>query len=293
MPIKLSCVVATRNSERFLASALGSIAPAVGPTSATRVEVLIADGGSTDATLSIAERDPRVRIVSRRDSGIYDGMNQALAEATGEFVLILNSDDLLVPGAVADALAALDREPKAGWISSPALFGERLEQATLRRHPRNLTIEGAMFGIPAINARIFRRELLTEIGPIRPELGLAADREFMVRVATSHRAGLSFDQPLYFYRVHQGSHTISGDLEGRRRVYKAEAKLARMLLLDPAGTDDIRRFAQASYALAVLKLRLSGERPEQGQEGIGWRSLRALAPGLRLAWMWRGRLSGY
>ena len=255
------------------------------------VEILVADGGSTDDTLAVAAADPRVRIVSRRDAGIYDGMNQALAAVTGDLVVILNSDDMLLPGAVGEALAAMAHHQSAGWLSAPTLFGPKLEGATLRHHRSILSNEGAMFGIPAINGRIFKRELLGRVGPIRTDLGLAADREFMVRIAGSGLSGLAFEKPFYFYRVHENSHTISGDSAGRRRVYQAEVQLAQTLLADPAIDRDMRRLARASGALARMKLRLA--RAPAGASVPAMRALPDLVRGLWLARRWRGRLSGY
>jgi glycosyltransferase involved in cell wall biosynthesis len=283
--------MATRNASRFLPEALRSVTPSVGQDAAGSVEILVADGGSTDETLAVAAADPRVRIVSRQDAGIYDGMNRALATATGDFVIILNSDDMLLPGVVGDALAALTEEPSAGWLSTPTLFGPQLDGAMLRHHRSALTSEGAMFGIPAINGRIFRRKLLGRIGPIRTDLGLAADREFMVRVARSDLSGLAFEKPFYFYRIHESSHTISGDAAGRRRVYQAELRLAQKLLADPATDQEIQRLARASGALARLKLRVARADADETTPAGG--SLLDLATGLWLARRWRCRLSGY
>ncbi|MGO4677615.1 glycosyltransferase [Bosea sp. 2YAB26] len=290
MSVRLSCVIATRNAAHFFSDALQSITPAVGTDADVYVEILVADGGSTDDTLAVASADPRVRIVSERDSGIYDGMNRALAAATGDFVLILNSDDLLLPNVVGDALAALADEPDAGWLSAPSLFGARLEEAILRNHPSVLTSEGAMFGVPAINGRIFRRVLLDRLGPIRTDLGLAADREFMVRVGHSGLSGLFFGKPFYFYRIHESSHTISGDAAGRQRVYQAELQLARKLLADPTTDRNVKRLARASGALARMKLRLT-RADAYSIPSCG--SLLDLTTGLWLARRWRGRLSGY
>ena len=62
----------------------------------TDYEHVIQDGGSTDGTLDVLGRlaDERTRLVSGRDSGIYDALNRGLARTTGEVVGLLHSDDL-------------------------------------------------------------------------------------------------------------------------------------------------------------------------------------------------------
>ena len=59
------------------------------------------DDGSTDGTRAVVEEraggDPRVRIISQRNSGVARARNRALAEAQGEFIAPLDADDLWSP----------------------------------------------------------------------------------------------------------------------------------------------------------------------------------------------------
>lgn len=285
----ISLIIATRNAARFLPEALASVAPSLKDEAV--VEILVADGGSSDATLEIAAADHRVQVVSNADTGIYDGMNRALASAKGEYVLFLNSDDILLPGAVVGAIRELDSQPKAGWISAPALFGPAIDGAIVRTFQGPVSVEGALFGIPALNARLFRREFLATLGPIRQEYGLASDREFIARLASSPHRGIPFANPFYLYRVHAGSSTIAGDRAGRKRVYQAEAKLADMLIKDKRIGSELKHFARAAGAIASLKLRMSGTKTVFDWSDLA--NVTALVRGLWLTWRWRGRLSGY
>lgn len=78
-----------------------------------RIEHVIADGASTDGTAELlrdyAERG-WVRVVSKRDHSVYEGMNNGLAVARGKYVLFVNSDDFLANseglGAALDELEA-------------------------------------------------------------------------------------------------------------------------------------------------------------------------------------------
>ncbi len=281
--------MATRNSERFLPDALASVARSLGDTGAG-AEILVSDGRSDDATVAIASAWPGVRIVSREDSGIYDAMNRAIAAASGTYCLILNSDDLLLDGALGRAIALLNAHPSADFASAPALFGTGIADATARGHYGPLSAEGAMFGIPAINARLFRRAFLQATGPIRTDLGLAADREFLVRIALAGAGGVAIDEPLYLYRVHAGSQTISSDRAGYARVYGAEAMLAERLAGHP--DRDVAALARAAAAIAWVKRRLRRIGTDE-PAAAAWPALRDVWSGLLLARRWRGRLSGY
>lgn len=69
----------------------------------------VIDGGSKDGTIELVKTYPHLKWISEKDSGLYDAMNKGIERASGEILLMLNSDDCLVPGAlrkVADAFAA-------------------------------------------------------------------------------------------------------------------------------------------------------------------------------------------
>lgn len=71
-------------------------------------ELLIKDGGSTDGSIenvSDLVRDPRIRVIGERDTGIYDAMNQAVAQAKGRYVFFLNCGDRLYDASVLERVA--------------------------------------------------------------------------------------------------------------------------------------------------------------------------------------------
>jgi glycosyltransferase involved in cell wall biosynthesis len=71
----------------------------------TPLEYIVRDGGSSDGTLDLLRRyDDRLDFwYSAPDAGIYDAMNQAVAEAHGAWLLFLGADDVLQPGFAAVA----------------------------------------------------------------------------------------------------------------------------------------------------------------------------------------------
>lgn len=105
--MKISLVTAVYNREATLAAALSSARS----QSHGDIEHLIQDGGSTDGSLKVIARflHSKMRVVSQRDSGIYDALNRGIARATGDVVGFLHSDDALahdgVLARVAEALA--------------------------------------------------------------------------------------------------------------------------------------------------------------------------------------------
>ena len=67
------------------------------------IEYIIVDDGSTDNTPNvvdeIAKKDPRVKVIHQKNQWIYASLNNGIREATGEYIYIINSDDVLRNGA--------------------------------------------------------------------------------------------------------------------------------------------------------------------------------------------------
>jgi glycosyltransferase involved in cell wall biosynthesis len=92
----ISIVVTSLNRATFIERTILSVLRQdyLGP-----VQLIVADGGSTDGTVQILQKYPQITWWSRRDNGIVDAINQGLAAARGEYVLIQDSDNFFLPDA--------------------------------------------------------------------------------------------------------------------------------------------------------------------------------------------------
>lgn len=100
-------------------------------------EVIVVDDASGDGTVeAVRERFPAVRVIAKpQNEGLVAGRNDALPLASGRFVLMLDSDTELRPGAVACLAAALERDTTIGLVG-PKLVGPEGElQLSCMRFP--------------------------------------------------------------------------------------------------------------------------------------------------------------
>lgn len=90
---KISVVIPIYNSEKYICECLDSV---IGQT-LSDIEIICVDDGSNDSSLKIlqgyAERDGRIRIITKKNSGYGHSMNVGFAAATGEYIAIVESDD--------------------------------------------------------------------------------------------------------------------------------------------------------------------------------------------------------
>lgn len=255
--LKFSIVTPCFNAARFIGEAIESVARQRGEVPS--VEHIIADAESSDGTEKVLSGFPHLRLDRRKDLGIYDGMNRAIALAEGDIIGIVNADDLLAPHALSHAagiFATTDADIVTGAFEMIDQDG-RLCSGPFRPTCAP-TYEGLLFGIPAINARFFKRSVFADHGPFELELGLAADRAWLLKM---QRAGLRFahtPEVLYRYRQHEGSQTMAGDGGARDRVWSQNVVMAQMLLQRMEPGDPGVAALKALCAVEAAKLALTG-----------------------------------
>lgn len=299
----ISIIMATLNSEAFVGEALDSVAR---QKYAGEIEVIIADGGSSDNTRKIASKYAFVRVLEGADNGIYEGFNRGIDAANGDVIGFLNADDWLTKDALEQVNLALNGPITEGnttlpeFVSGGISYGDPDVNSEPSYHGRQMTIAGLMFGIPAINARFFTRECIEKTGMFVQDIGLAADREYLLRMYNKGIRGENIRQVLYHYRIHKGSSTIARDGDARSRVWGAELQLASYLLGVAGQEDNIRRIARQSVALVKMKMWVARVRNVPVVSAGVDRGINALAfdwwaaPRALRNWKnWRGKLSGW
>ena len=120
----VSVITVCRNAEATIGRTIESVSR---QTARGEIEYIVVDGLSGDGTVGIV-RDAEtrgklegveVRVVSERDSGIYDAMNKGLRMATGEYVWFVNAGDEI---AEADTVEKMLK----GWRGADVLYGDTL-----------------------------------------------------------------------------------------------------------------------------------------------------------------------
>lgn len=109
-PCRLSILIAAHNSERFLAATLDSIKAALGE-SADQAEIIVVNDASTDGTQTIVEdfarHFPKIRHEKVAYRNVGKVRNHAVQLARGDYILMVDSDDRLLPNALHDRLMTL------------------------------------------------------------------------------------------------------------------------------------------------------------------------------------------
>jgi GT2 family glycosyltransferase len=117
------------------------------------VPVAIVDNGSRDSIASrLAAEVPGARVfVEEENRGYGAACNRGARETAGPFVLFLNSDTSVTPGAVAELAAALERDPRAGAVGPRLINPDGSLQPSIQRLPTPWRIFCESSGLAALS----------------------------------------------------------------------------------------------------------------------------------------------
>jgi N-acetylglucosaminyl-diphospho-decaprenol L-rhamnosyltransferase len=159
MPARVAAIVVNFNAGSLLAASVASL------RREGVEEIAVVDNGSTDLSLvGLRAADPDVLIVETgRNLGYGAAANRGAVRTGGEFVLLLNPDAELMPGALASLLAAFDDDPELGLVGPRLLNADGTSYPTGRRFPSGMDAMGhAFLSLVAPNNRFTARYKLLD-----------------------------------------------------------------------------------------------------------------------------------
>ena len=198
----VSVVIPAYNAARFLAEALDS----VGAQSVAPLETLVVDDGSDDGTGDLAESLGAVVIRHDVRRGVSAARNAAIARASGEFIALLDADDVWEADKLARQLTAMRAAPTAELCT--AHFRYFLHPGVAAPAAFDPATEGIPQPKTCPSTWLIRRDVFQKYGYFREDLQVAEDIDWysMLRLAGAEIVAL--DECLVRKRVHDTN--ISG-----------------------------------------------------------------------------------
>ncbi len=206
--MKISLVTPSYNQAQFLEQTVESVLSQDYPD----VEYTVMDGGSTDRSADILRKhsDRITYWQSERDEGQSDAIAQGFERSTCEIMGWLNSDDLLLPGALTAVAEYFRDHPDVEAVSGGA-YSIDAEGQPLQRHFGNYTL-----GVAATYGRLryyhmdgvfqqatfWRRSAYDAVGGLDRSLQFIMDRDLFLRLAKRRVFG-RLPQMLACFRIHE------------------------------------------------------------------------------------------
>jgi len=179
----VSIVTPSYNQAAYLEETILSVLGQTYP----RIEYILVDGASQDGSLEIIRKyeGKLAHWVSEKDKGQTDAINKGFALARGEYLAWLNSDDTLLPQAVAEAVDFLQAHPEVGLVYGDANYIDE-KGRVIGKFPAAQTdlprLRRGYVHIPQ-QASFFRKALWDRVGPLDDSFFFAMDYDLWTRLA--------------------------------------------------------------------------------------------------------------
>ncbi|TAE86064.1 MAG: glycosyltransferase [Verrucomicrobia bacterium] len=206
-------VTPSYNYGHYIGECLQSVADQEGVS----FEHLIMDAGSKDDTAEVVVRFPHASFFQEPDKGMSDGINKGFRRANGKWVMWLNADDRLKPGALKAVKEFADRHSEADVIYGCWNFidaqGNFIRRMTLFPFDRGILIQyGCYIGSTACFYR--RRTTIDEGHLLDVDFGFCMDGEYYARLDSLGKRFAYCPKVLADFRLHGES--ISQQSMGKR-----------------------------------------------------------------------------
>jgi len=224
------------------------------------LEYFVVDGESVDGSTRLITmyEDELTAWWSRQDECPAEAINHALSYATGEIVIVVNADDVLMPGALDAAATRMTGRDAPEWLIGECL---RIDGADHARHCIKPAVPDSLdrllchdAGVMPSAATFFRRSLLQRVGPFDTRMHYAYHYEMQCRLfAAGVRPG-TMDEVVAGWREQDEPRTPSETLQAGMEFIEAAMRYSHLLRLrdrlDLWRNCDRRR---RIYALAELE----------------------------------------
>jgi glycosyltransferase involved in cell wall biosynthesis len=197
----VSAIITTYNYGRFVVDAVQSVLAQTYP----HVEVIVVDDGSTDDTaLRLQPYMGKIRYIHQENSGVDAARNNGIAAAKGQFIGLLDADDMWHPQRVQRQMQFIADHPQTAVVGADTIIDlengwPALPDATPARVVRiEELVIAARF---APSSSLIRKDCFDAVGLFRSNISGAADRDMWIRLAARFDIIL-LGIPLMYYRNH-------------------------------------------------------------------------------------------
>ncbi|MCX8510807.1 MAG: glycosyltransferase [Chthoniobacteraceae bacterium] len=172
MTHKLSVVTPCYNAIRYIRNCVESVRYAC---KGMDYEHIVVDGLSSDGTVEYLREQSDIRLVSEKDSGMYDALNKGIAMARGEIIGHLNSDEQYSRRGLLAAWAALDDKNLDAVMSPTVMLNGRLEFMQLFNQVVRPTVRDVHWHMPVQSCSLLYRKVLWDREPYDTQYRLISD----------------------------------------------------------------------------------------------------------------------
>ena len=203
---KISVVTPSYNQAEFLERTILSVISQDYPN----LEYIVCDGGSTDGSVEIIKKyESRIAWwCSEKDKGQTDAINKGMRRATGDIVGWINSDDVLLPGALKEVGIYYVKHPETDFLNGNTIQIDRYDLIIRFIHivMNRFFFEHGCYNISQ-QGMFWKRNLFEKIGFLDETFHATMDREWLIRNYENHSKVRLLNKNIGAIRIHENTKT--------------------------------------------------------------------------------------
>lgn len=219
--MKFSIVTISFNQGQYLAEALNSVLTQDYP----QIEYIVVDPGSSDGSRELIQRFAHrlSEVIFEPDRGAPDGLNKGFRHATGEIFGFLNSDDVLLPGAIRAVSRTFEEYPDCDIVMGNGFLVDASGNRIRHIRAAGFTAPRYFYGAATWlqQSTFFRRRTFESVGGFNVVNRSCWDGELLVEMVLTGAKVAYLNRDLSLFRVHPRSITGS---RRHKELMKADAE---------------------------------------------------------------------
>ncbi len=266
---RISVIIPTYNHDKYISEAIESVLN----QTYQDFEIIITNDGSTDNTIKVIEsfKDERIKLFSlTKNQGVATASNHCIKQAKGEFIAILDSDDIFFPDKLAKQVEFLDNHPHIGAVFSYAHIidddGNDLQdknhfyQTIFIQNNRNrfqwlnfFFFHANCLCNPSV---LIRKECYDQVGQYEPIFSPLHDFDFWVRLCMKYEIYI-LPEELIKVRVRNNEQNLTGNRpDAIIRHHNEYAKILQKYLYPEVVNNFELIFGQSKYEEIAVENRV-------------------------------------
>jgi glycosyltransferase involved in cell wall biosynthesis len=255
--MRVSIITLTIDSSDYVDEAIGSVEHQ-GPY---ELEHIVVHDGTEGFTRRLAQKYPHIKFVGGSGTGATAAAALGVEASTGDFILLVHSDDRIRPGVLARLASEATARPDVKiWTGGAQIFctlpgGEELVvRRMVGEEMTRLSLANICDDMPLLSARFCHRSVFSQIGNFDPMFSESSDREFLLRATIAGVREGSLDVVVSEMRMHQDSRTMHFRNGFTPPYLEEHTRIADQWLARADIPDQVRRFLRNWRAREMLRL---------------------------------------
>jgi len=277
----VSIIVPIYNTEKYLNRCVDSLLH----QTYNNIEVLLVDDGSTDKSATICDEysvfNNRIKVVHKPNGGEASARNMGLMQATGEYIMFVDSDDEYMPDAVETLIKSVDGSDlavagyleKSGDITRAVIMSREtynVQELMFETLSNDFGTDGTRYLASTVNAKLFKHNLLKQHNIKFNETFVVGNDTLFVYDYLNHCATIrNVWKPIYIYYKFHISERVQGMAWEYPNIYRLEIPaLERRLQLAQINGAKRKNYAEAIFNSVIAYLVKSAIYEEKLPNGL-------------------------